>query len=832
VNFTDAGGGGAASEAGGGASGPVGSSLSALRSRRGDSGADGGGGGARGGAASPPSLVSGPGGGAVPPSSPGAAAVARRRADEEDVSDEETAVDLPAPVDGPVFSGALLGVPHRDDARGRVEVYVTGGEFWVCLREPTFYNIPASDYANTRIYLSKRALPRNGKFNVKLSVNVPIPGTDGALPDPPSAAVRAAAGSGMRSETRWSLAEVLDDRRGRGSAQPVDPRRFKSVVFARPGVFTENGNCTLPTLVYAFAELVPHGSTSSEIASANAEAMRRASLGLGPTLGPSFASSELKTVDISTMSYEDLDKLAAGCFGQLGKPKVGGFLTFSEFNTVLAQLGLKFTEARAFVWFDCADEDGSGTMEYEEFRHLMAMVSRVAPPPFLTLRDVFALFAVDNAKEAAERAKAEEDFKQGVVGAVEPPPRPPVRLELPRVDMLAVKAILEAFRYEAGIVVKPEKVEGMFMFADSRTNMGSLSYQQMKSMFLQLVDPRAELFKRGVSVKALLSTGQVRDGSAESLSKHLEKLIDEEDEELLRDLAAGMAEAARMKEEWEAEREARLAEEAAARGPVDKKALRAKAAAERAHAATMAAEEKAAVARRALEDGLAAASIAAETEAAAESTRLDDEARAEMVAREAARRARLGLDNLDLSSRSLQFLPPLMWGTPEGRLRLNHLVVLDVSNNALVALPGANLFGNTPKLQKLVLDSNRLSALPEELGGLSDLLIFSAANNVLERVPPGLGGCAALRSLSLHTNRLTELPGGGALGGLRALEEMHLGTNWLRELPADYDVAVSVKAADTVKAAAAADAAVFAAARAAAVTGAPAAGAGAGAPQH
>jgi Leucine-rich repeat (LRR) protein len=52
-------------------------------------------------------------------------------------------------------------------------------------------------------------------------------------------------------------------------------------------------------------------------------------------------------------------------------------------------------------------------------------------------------------------------------------------------------------------------------------------------------------------------------------------------------------------------------------------------------------------------------------------------------------------------------------------------------------------------------------------------------------VPPGLGGCAALRSLSLHTNRLTELPGGGALGGLRALEEMHLGTNWLRELPAE-----------------------------------------------
>jgi hypothetical protein len=82
-----------------------------------------------------------------------------------------------------------------------------------------------------------------------------------------------------------------------------------------------------------------------------------------------------------------------------------GFLTFSEFNTVLAQLGLKFTEARAFVWFDCGDEDGSGTMEFEEFRHLMAMVSRVSPPPFLTLRDVFALFAVDNAKEAAERTR-------------------------------------------------------------------------------------------------------------------------------------------------------------------------------------------------------------------------------------------------------------------------------------------------------------------------------------------------------------------------------------------------------------------------------------------
>jgi hypothetical protein len=179
------------------------------------------------------------------------------------------------------------------------------------------------------------------------------------------------------------------------------------------------------------------------------------------------------------------------------------------------------------------------------------------------LRDVFALFAVDNIREARERAEAEEAFKQGVVGAMEPPPRQPVRVDLPRVDMLGFKAILEAFRYESGIVMSNEKVEGIFMLADSRSNTASLSYQQVKDQFLKLVDPRAELFKRGVSIKGLLNTGQVRDGSDDALRKYLGKLIEEEDEETLRDLAAGMAEAEQLKVAWEEENEARVAEERA-----------------------------------------------------------------------------------------------------------------------------------------------------------------------------------------------------------------------------------------------------------------------------
>jgi hypothetical protein len=42
----------------------------------------------------------------------------------------------------------------------------------------------------------------------------------------------------------------------------------------------------------------------------------------------------------------------------------GGALTFGEFRLLLACLSVPFTEARAYQWFDMADTDGSGEIEF------------------------------------------------------------------------------------------------------------------------------------------------------------------------------------------------------------------------------------------------------------------------------------------------------------------------------------------------------------------------------------------------------------------------------------------------------------------------------------
>jgi hypothetical protein len=454
-----------------------------------------------------------------------------------------------------------------------VEIYASGGEFWACLRAPYFYAIPRGGSADCYLMLTKLRAPRTGALNLDLSVRVPIPTADktGALPDPPPEGTPLA-------DRRWCLGGVLDARHEPGEDPPehplpVDPRRFASLAVVRPGVFNDDGSARSPTTVYAYAALKPTGTTALEVASARAEAARRASLTLAGVLGPAFAGAQLRAVCLDGMDYAALHELAESCFGQLGKAKQGGFLTFSEFTTVLAQLGVAHTEARAFVWFDCADADGSGTMEFDEFLQLMAMVSRVETPAFLTLWDVYTLYAVDNAAEAEAYQRALRAYKDGVVGARMPDPRPPVRLTLPRVDLLALGAILKEFRYESGIVLSDAKLSAMFRLSDSRTNAGSLGYGQVKALWLELVSPRAELAKRGISVPALLAERAVPDASDAALRAYLDKVVAGEDAALGENLLAALGEAEALRRAWAREREAaaaaaaenRLGDRAAAR---------------------------------------------------------------------------------------------------------------------------------------------------------------------------------------------------------------------------------------------------------------------------
>lgn len=107
------------------------------------------------------------------------------------------------------------------------------------------------------------------------------------------------------------------------------------------------------------------------------------------------------------------------------------------------------------------------------------------------------------------------------------------------------------------------------------------------------------------------------------------------------------------------------------------------------------------------------------------------------------------------------------------------LTTLDVHDNKLESLPRA--VGALQELRQLRLSHNQLSALPLELFSLPLLGSLTLQHNLLESLPPQLGQLQSLTELDVSSNRLKELP--PALGDLSALTSLNLQHNQLSALP-------------------------------------------------
>jgi leucine-rich repeat protein SHOC2 len=81
----------------------------------------------------------------------------------------------------------------------------------------------------------------------------------------------------------------------------------------------------------------------------------------------------------------------------------------------------------------------------------------------------------------------------------------------------------------------------------------------------------------------------------------------------------------------------------------------------------------------------------------------------------------------------------------------------------------------------LILQDNRLIALPESLGNLLNLTDLDLRNNRLTSLPESLGQLQKLRYLDLRANALWMLP--TSLSTLRNLEKLDLRWNKLAMLP-------------------------------------------------
>ena len=104
---------------------------------------------------------------------------------------------------------------------------------------------------------------------------------------------------------------------------------------------------------------------------------------------------------------------------------------------------------------------------------------------------------------------------------------------------------------------------------------------------------------------------------------------------------------------------------------------------------------------------------------------------------------------LDLSDLGLTALPSEIG-------QLTNLRALYISHNALTALPPK--IGLLTSLRGLYIGHNALTALPPEIGKLTQLTILYAMDNALISLPVEIGNLKNLCVLELGNNQLTNLP--------------------------------------------------------------------------
>lgn len=110
------------------------------------------------------------------------------------------------------------------------------------------------------------------------------------------------------------------------------------------------------------------------------------------------------------------------------------------------------------------------------------------------------------------------------------------------------------------------------------------------------------------------------------------------------------------------------------------------------------------------------------------------------------------------------------------------LELLDLRDNTIAAVP-LGFFSDLPSLRCVDLSSNRLTALPDDVGRLSQLQALVLHHNGLTALPAALFALTALTRLDVAHNLLASLP--RAVGGLEGLRALQLNGNQLRSLPCE-----------------------------------------------
>jgi Leucine-rich repeat (LRR) protein len=96
------------------------------------------------------------------------------------------------------------------------------------------------------------------------------------------------------------------------------------------------------------------------------------------------------------------------------------------------------------------------------------------------------------------------------------------------------------------------------------------------------------------------------------------------------------------------------------------------------------------------------------------------------------------------------------------------------------------------QLQKLTLNGNGLTELPDSLKGLTSLTALALHANNLTTLPPSFASLQALEDLNLADNELSSLPDDG-LESLKALRVVWIYNNALKSIPVNVLKAPALK---------------------------------------
>jgi hypothetical protein len=121
---------------------------------------------------------------------------------------------------------------------------------------------------------------------------------------------------------------------------------------------------------------------------------------------------------------------------------------------------------------------------------------------------------------------------------------------------------------------------------------------------------------------------------------------------------------------------------------------------------------------------------------------------------------------------------------------MNSLISSQIVTGKLESLP-TTFATDHPKLKVLKIIGNRLKALPQNIGGMSKLLLLDVGVNQLRELPESLGNAYALRHLNVRMNNLTSLP--GSLQNMGKLRSMIVNNNRLGQLPSWIGGLMSLK---------------------------------------